>query len=126
MNRASTDAQLFIDHGRVIKDEDSLRRGGPALIDQVNICSQKLLSQLFRIGDGRRAADELRLRSIETADPVQPSQDIGHMRSEHSAVRMKLINYHKSQVLKKGHPFRVVGKDARVEHVRIGNDNIAL
>jgi hypothetical protein len=118
------DAQVFIDTGGY-KEEDFLAEGAPS--DPLGeSSSQKLLGKLFGIGDGRRTADELRLRSIEAADPFQPSQDIGHMRTEHSPVGMKLINHHKSQVLKKGHPLCMVRKDARVEHVRIGNDDISL
>ncbi len=48
------------------------------------------------------------------------------MGTEDPPVGMELVNHHKSQVLKKGEPFGVVGQDRRMKHIRIGDDNVPL
>ena len=124
MNMAPANPQFFIDDGRVIEDEDFLRRRSPILINQEDIPFEKLFGQLLRIGNGRGATDELRLRPVKTADPIQPSQDIGHMSAEDSPVGMQFVNHHKFQILEEVHPLRVVGEDACMKHVRVRDHNI--
>jgi len=68
----------------------------------------------------------LGFRAVETADPIQPSQDIGHMRTEDTSIGVKFINHHKLQILKEGNPFRMMREDAGVEHVGVGDHNIPL
>ena len=84
------------------------------------------LHMLAWVGDGRRTADELRFRAIETADPIQPPENIRHVGTEDSPIRMEFIDHDEPQVLKKGHPFCMVGEDSRVEHVGVRDDHIPL
>ena len=50
-----------------------------AAVDQFNRASDQRGSQLTRIGDGRRAADKLRIRTVEPAKTLQAAQYIGEV-----------------------------------------------
>ena len=46
------------------------------------------------------------------------------MRSEHAAIRVQLVQHHEAQVFEQPLPARVVGQDARVQHVGVGQNQI--
>ena len=55
------DAELFVDHRRVIEDDVLFSARRAALVDHVNRSANQRRGQLPRIGNGRRTADELRI-----------------------------------------------------------------
>ena len=81
--------------------------------------------ELFGIGDRRRRADERRVRSVEGADPSQTAQHVRDVRSENAAIRVQLVEHNVAEVLEELHPLGVVGEDARVEHVRVRDDDVS-
>jgi hypothetical protein len=46
------------------------------------------------------------------------------MYGEVSEPKLEFVDHHKSQGLEEGDPFCVMGEDARVEHIRVRNDDI--
>jgi hypothetical protein len=72
------------------------------------------------IGDGRRGANEARIAAVEAAQPLQPAQDVGDVAAEDAAVDVDLIDDNVLQPAEQRPPRRVVGQDAGVEHVGVG------
>jgi hypothetical protein len=62
---------------------------------------------------------------IKFRDSPQSPQHIRQMTSKHSAVGVQFIEHDVTQVLEKAHPFRVVGQDSGVQHVRIREDDVS-
>ncbi len=51
---------------------------------------------------------------------------VGDVRAEHAAVCVHLVDDHVFQVLEELRPLGVVGEDALVQHVGIGDDDIPV
>ena len=83
------------------------------------------LRQLARVPDRRRAADDDRLDAVVGADPKQPAQDVGDVATEHAPVRVQLVDDDVAQLFEQLEPLGVVGQDRRVEHVRVGDHDLA-
>ena len=75
---------------------------------------------------GCGTADEDGVLPVEAADPFETSEHIGHMAAENPAIDVKLVHDHVLQVGKELLPLGVVGQDACVEHVRVGDHHVAL
>src|SRR4030042_1326164 len=48
------------------------------------------------------------------------------MRTEDTTVSVKFVDHHKFQILEESHPLRMMGKNARMKHIRVGDHNISL
>ena len=59
------------------------------------------------------------------AQPKQPPQDVGHVAPEHAPVGVELIDDDHPELLEQLEPLGVVGQDRRVEHVRVGDHDLA-
>ena len=82
------------------------------------------LGQLLGIADGGRGAEELRVRAVEAAQPLQPPEDVGHVRAVDAAVAVQLVHDHVAQVLEQLHPLRVVRQDPLVQHVGVRDHDV--
>ena len=58
------------------------------------------------------------------AHPAEPPEQVGQMAAEHPAVGVHFVDDDEAQVLEELGPLRVVGEDARMEHVRIRDDDV--
>ena len=61
---------------------------------------------------------------MHIGDPPQPPQDRSDVRAEHPAQDVGLVHGHYSQVAQEICPGLVVGQDADVEHVGVGEDHV--
>ena len=95
-----------------------------ALVDQLHRTSDERLRKLGRIGDRRGAADELRVGAVEPAQAKKPADDVGQVGAEHAAIGVNLVDNDVAQVLKQLDPLGVVRQDARMQHIRIGDDDV--
>ena len=120
------DAELAVDDGRVVKDEGLGRPRRPALIDELHLTLQEVLCVLLGVGNRSGTADKYRVGAIEAADPLQTPEHIGEVATEHPSVDVQLVHHHVSQVGKELLPLGVVGQDAGVEHVGVGDHYVAL
>ena len=59
-------------------------------------------------------------------NPPQPAQHARHLRPEHAPVGVRLVDDHVLQVAEELGPQRVVGQDAGVEHVGVGQQDARL
>ena len=119
-------AELSVDDGRVVEDEGLGRPGRTALVDEDELLLDEVLRMLLGIGHGRGAADEDGVLSVEAADPFQAPEHVGHVAAEDPPVDVKLVHYHVLQIGEELLPLGVVGQDAGVEHVRVGDHHVAL
>ena len=62
--------------------------------------------------------------AVVRADPEQPAQDVRDVPAEHPAVRVQLVDDDDPELLEQLEPLGVVGQDRRVEHVRVGHDDL--
>src|SRR5947209_109568 len=81
--------------------------------------------ELRRIFDGGGAADERRVRAVILTDALQPAHHIGNMAAEHAPVHVQLIDNDVFEVLEESNPARVMRQDTGVQHVRVGDDDMA-
>ena len=79
---------------------------------------------LARIRHRRRAQYELRGASVQGADAPQPTDDVGHVRPEDPAVDVALVDDDVAEPGEEAFPRRVVGEDAEVQHVGVGDDDL--
>ena len=95
------------------------------------------LKVLGRVGDGGGSGDECRGRShtwlgrpqgiaptlVNGTHPPQPPQHARDLRTENAAVGVRLVDHDVAQVAEELGPQRVVGQDAGVEHVGVGQQH---
>ena len=118
------DAELPVHHRRVVDREVLLAPRRAASVDERHLAARHPLGQLLGVADGGRAAEELRVGPVEAAEPLQPPEDVGHVRAVDPAVAVDLVHDHVAQVLEQLHPLGVVGQDALVEHVGVRDHDV--
>src|SRR3954447_16730879 len=99
MQIAAADAQLTVHERRIVENEESIPGRRTIIIDQFERLAGDGLGQLLWIRDGSRAADELRVRSVELAHSFEPAQDVRKMAAVHAPIKVKLIDNEVLQVL---------------------------
>ena len=99
-------------------------RGRAVALHQLEGLAGERLGQLARIGDGGRAADELRLGVVELADAPQAAQQVGEVAAVDAAVVVQLVDHDVAQVLEIARPLGVVRQDSGVQHVGIGEHHV--
>ena len=62
--------------------------------------------------------------AVVVADPAQAADDVRHVAAEQAPVGVQLVDDDVLEVLEQLEPLRVVRKDRRVEHVRVGDDHL--
>ncbi len=110
--------------GRVDQQDVALAGGCAVPVDQSGGSARQHRRQLRGVPDGGRATDDDRPAAVVGADPQKPAQDVGHVAAEHAPVRVELVDHDHLQLLEQLEPLGVVGEDRRVEHVRVGHDDL--
>ena len=114
-----------LDERRVDQVEVAPRARRAVLVDHPERPVEKRLHMLAGVADGRRAADELRPRAVHGADAQQASEDVGDVRAEGPAVGVHLVHDDVLEAAQKVAPAPVVvGQDARVQHVGVGDHKV--
>ncbi len=110
---------------RVPHGDSPLRRGRAVLVDQADVLQAgQALGQLDRIGDGGGGQQEARCSAVGGRDPPEAPQNVGHVRAEHAAVDVRLVDDHHGQVGEQLCPGGVVGQDPHVQHVGVGQHHV--
>ena len=99
-------------------------RGRAVVVDQLERLADQPLGQLERVGDRRRGEQEARLGAVGPRDPAQPAQHVGDVRAEDAAVGVRLVDDDPAEVGDEVAPALVVGQQADVEHVGVGEDEV--
>ncbi len=95
------------------------------VVDQLERRPDQLLGQPDRVGDRRRGEQEARLGAVGARHPPQPPQHVGDVGAEDAAVGVGLVDDDPAEVGEEVAPALVVGQDADVQHVRVGEDEVA-
>ena len=82
------------------------------------------LGQLDGVGDRGGGEQEARRVAVGGGDPAQAAQDVGDVRAEHAAVDVGLVDDDDREVREQLGPGGVVGEDADVEHVGVGEHDV--
>jgi len=122
--RALADPEARVHHRRIDEDQDLLAARRARAVDDHDVVLDVPPCELLRVRDRRRGEDEDRVRAVERADPAQPAQDIRDIAPEHPAIGVELVQDDVAEVFEQLHPFRVVGEDPGVEHVRVRDDHV--
>ena len=123
LGRAAPHAERAVHHGRVEADEVARAARRAVLVHHRDGRFDQPLGQLGRVGDGGRAQDELGGRAVEGGDAPQPAQHVGDVAAEDAPVGVHLVQDHQAQPLEELGPLGVVGQDAGVQHVRVGDQH---
>src|SRR6266550_2237045 len=83
------------------------------------------VDELLRICDGGRAADHDWVTVIEGAHPPQAAEHVRQVTAEDAPVGVQLIDDDVAEVGEQLYPACVMWQDAGVEHVGIGDDDVA-
>ncbi len=62
--------------------------------------------------------------SVHGADPLEPPNHLVHMGAEYATIGVYFIKDDKAEIPEQGFPGRVVGQDAPVEHVGVGEQDL--
>ena len=89
------------------------------------ILLEQSLRKLERVADGRRGADELRMRPIEGAYPLEPADHVGDLAAEQTAIRVELIDDDELEAGKQSTPSRVMWQQAGMQHVGVRHHDMA-
>jgi hypothetical protein len=111
--------------GRFDEQDVPLARRRAVPVDQDRRPTGEGRRQLGRVGDRRRAAHDHGLAAVVSAQPEEPPDHVRHVAAEHAAVRVELVDDDDLELLEQLEPFRMVGEDRRVEHVRVRDDDLA-
>ena len=123
---AAADAKIAVDHRWVVEDEEFFSGGRAARVQHVHLCFQQARGQLARIGDGRGGANELGPGAIEARDASQTPQNVTEVAAENPAVSVQLVEHDVAEVLEQSRPAGVMRQNSGVQHVRVGQDDMAL
>ena len=95
-------------------------------ISAISLQAGQPLRELQRVGDRRAREQEARLGPIGGRDPPQPPQHVAHVRAEHAAVDVRLVDDDDREVGEEVSPRAVVGQDPDVQHVGVGEHDVGL
>ena len=121
--RAPAFAARGVDERRVPEDHGAFRARRLVLVDGRERQADELLGEGLRIGDGRGGEDELRSAAVVVAQASQAAHDLGHVRAEHAAVHVRLVEHDVAQVVQVLGPALVVRQDAHVQHVGVAQQD---
>ncbi len=110
---------------RVPHGHAALEPGRAVAVDHPHVVQPgQPLGQLGRVGDRRAGQQEARLTAVAETHAAQPAQHVGHVRAEHAAVHVRLVDHDDVEVGEEVRPGVVVGQDPDVQHVRVGEHDV--
>ena len=121
---AAADAEFTVDDGGIVEDEVFFGLGGTVLIDKGKGLFAEGFSEFAGVGDGGRAADELGGGAVEFADAAEAAEDVAEVGTVDAAVVVEFVDDEVAEVFKGLGPFGVMGEDAAVEHIGVGEDDV--
>ncbi len=124
---ASTHIQLLIDDGGIIENEMLFSSRSPVLLDEVQPVWFDQIEQgqgvFVGVGNGCGGTNELWCSAVESANTMQAAQDIGKMAPEDPPVDMQLVNNDIAQLGQELTPARMMGQNAGVQHIGVGDND---
>ena len=122
--RGSARARALVHQRRVPHRDPALGPRCAVARHQPHLVADQPLGQLDGVGDRGAGQHEPRLGAVGQRQPAQAAQHVGHVRAEHAAVGVGLVDHHPGQVGQQVAPVGVVGQRAHVQHVGVGQDQV--
>ena len=122
--RARAQAELGVEERWVPDDDLPLGARRRVAVDHGRALSGELERELAGVRDRRGGEQELRLGVIDSREPAEPPEDVRDVRPEHASVDVRLVDDDVAEVCQDVSPAVVVGEDADMEHVRVGEDDV--
>ena len=120
-------AELLVGDRRVPHRDRALGDGRAVLVDDREVVEAgEALGELAGVADRGARHQEARLGAVGAGDSSQASQDVPDVRAEHAAVDVRLVDDHDREVGEEVPPRGVVGEDPEVQHVGVGEDDVAV
>jgi hypothetical protein len=116
-------AQGDVDEGRVPEHDRLLRSRRAVVVDGGERQADEALGEGLRVGDRGRGEHELGPRTVGLAEPAQAAHHLRHVRAEHAAVHVGLVEHDVAQVVQELGPAFVARQDAGVQHVGVGQQD---
>ena len=113
-------AALRVHERRVHQDDMLLPAWGAVALHQGDGLLDQPLRQLLRVGDGGAGEHELGPAAVVGAEPPSRRSTPATWLPKTPAVGVHLVDHHPAQPGQELRPLRVIGQDAHVQHVRIG------
>ena len=123
---AAADAQRAIDDRGIVENKCFFRGRGAVGVQHFDVGFEEPCGQIAGIGDGGGAADKLRIAAVKPSDAPQATKHVAQVAAEDAAVGVQLVDDDVAQVFEQTRPARVVRQDAGVQHVGIGQDDVAF
>ena len=126
VQRRPAHTQLLVEQRRVPHRHPSRRLRRRVAVDELKVVeSGEPLGEFNRVGDRGAGQQKARLGAVDRGDSPQPPQHVANVRAEHAAVDVRFVDDHEREVREQVAPRGVVRKDPDVEHVRVGDHQVA-
>ncbi len=122
--RRGPEAELPVEQRRVPEHDGALGPWGGVVADHGHRLAEQRCAQLARVRDRRRREHELRLGAVDAGEAPQAAQDVRHVRPEHTAVHVCLVDDHVAEIREDVAPAVVIRQEADVDHVRVGENHV--
>ena len=110
-----------VHEGRIVQHEVPRPRRSAVVVEEHDGLLDDPLGQLPGIADGGGTADKPGPGAVERRHPLEAADQVGHMRAEHPAVGVDLVDDHEAEGLEELDPLGMVGQHPGVKHVGIGD-----
>ena len=115
-----------VDQGWVEQENMLLPARRAGALDQPHRAFDQLCSQLGWIGDGGAGAEKTGIAAVMAAESAQSAQHIGNVAAEDASIDMHFVQADPAQTRQKPGPLWVVGQNAAVEHIWVGQQQAGL
>src|SRR5260370_33186233 len=123
---AAANAQRAIHAGWVVKHEDFFRGWCAVRMEDFDFGFEKACSEVAGVGDGCGATNKLRIAAVKSCDAAEAAQNIAQVAAEDAAVGVQLLEDDVGHIFEEARPACVMRKDSGMQHVRVGQDDVAF
>jgi len=117
------DAKGFVGDRGVIQHNRAVRLQSSAVIHENDRVTQERARQLTGIGHCRRRTDETGITAIEPAQTSQSPDHARYLTAKDAPVGVHLIHHNIGKIPDQLAPARMIGENARVEHIGVGDED---
>ena len=123
---AAADAKSAIDDRWIVENKSFFRCRRAVGVQNFDVRFEKPPCQLSGIGNCGGAANELRVAAVEARDAAETPEHVAQMAAKNATIGVQLVDYNVAQIFEEARPARVVREDPSVQHVRVGQDDVAF
>ena len=119
-------ARRRVEHRRVEQREQSPSTRRAVVGDLGDVEPTQRRRQFARSADGGRGEHEGRVGSVVVAQPAEAPHQVRHVGAEHAAQHVELVDDDVAEPPQEPGPAAVVGQDAGMEHLGVGEDHVGV